>query len=76
MKRIYEPQDIEELPESDIEPHVDIVDGVRIHFHKDGVSFGMVSPVNERFAAMLSFEQAREIMIKRARQQALESKHA
>jgi hypothetical protein len=67
MKRIYEPQDIEQLPESEIEPHIDIVDGIRIHFHKDGVSFGIVSAVNDRFSAVLSFDQVREMMIKKAK---------
>lgn len=69
--RVYEPSS---LPPDDHDtvPNMEIVPGLRIHLHIGGVSFALVDPHDERFAVLVPYAKAREIMLQVARNQAQE----
>lgn len=70
MKSIYEPGDIKLLPAIDsVEPHVEIIPTLRLHFHPDGVTFGLIDPRDDRFAIIISFEEARRMMLQEMERQ-------
>jgi len=63
MKNIYEPQDVAALEaETETIPNVEITDGLRLHFYANGVTFGLVDPRDQRFAAIIPYSQARRLM--------------
>lgn len=63
MKHIYEPSDVAALEaELGVIPNVEITDGLRLHFYADGVTFGLIDPLDQRFAAIIPYSEARRYM--------------
>ena len=63
MKSIYEPQDAALLEdESGVIPNIEIIDGLRLHFYADGITFGLIDPRDHRFAAVIPYSKARQLI--------------
>lgn len=73
MKRIYEPADIPDLPSASHHAiNVDICDGLRLHIFDDGVVFELIVPGSEVMSPVISFEKVKEILSRKAKEQAHE----
>lgn len=67
-RTIYEPGDI--IPDSaSTVPNVEIIPGLRAHFYEQGIAFGLVGPPDERFAVLIPYAKARELMLRAAKEQ-------
>lgn len=68
MATIIEPADGTIPDTQEIVPNIDLLDGrLRLHFYPQGLTFGLVDPQDTRFAIMLTYGQARDMMLKAAR---------
>lgn len=50
-------------PDMEIVPNTEIIPGLRMHFHRGGVSFGLIAPEAPEFSAVLTYEKARALML-------------
>jgi hypothetical protein len=65
---VFEPQ---YPPPEDLEicPNTEIIPGLRIHFHRGGVSFGLVDPKSPAWSEVCPYEKARALMLAAALEQ-------